>query len=183
MDSHHLLERHKGMSCAGKMPLHRNYAGGPYQFTTEWSWGRPYRFADRLDRFVFKQYLFRFLALTPIVLALSACTSNQYMGISLNPGAVTQELQELARRARAGDKQAQLTLGIRYEMGQGLSIDLKRARTLYMMAAGNSSKTVWIYSPSPGGGAPARVLQIDRSPIAGLEEAKRRLRGLGIETR
>ncbi|WP_363827338.1 SEL1-like repeat protein [Sphingobium sp. LMC3-1-1.1] len=117
------------------------------------------------------------------ILALSACASHEYMGISLKPGVAAPGLRDLAQRASGGNRQAQLELGIRYEEGQGLPVDLERARKLYTMAASDSGGTMWIYSPSPGGGSPARVLPVDRPVVHGLDEAKRRLRGMIHEAR
>jgi hypothetical protein len=85
-------------------------------------------------------------------------------------------LQPLALRAEAGDKQAQLEMGIAYEEGRGLPVDAKRARKLFRMAAKDDSGTQWVYVPSPGGRAPAMVMPVKTGvPRAGLDEAKRRL--------
>lgn len=108
-------------------------------------------------------------------LGASACASFSYMGISLMPGTAAPEVQMLAQRAMAGDKQAQLDLGIRFEEGNGVPHDTKRAMNLYRAAASDSGRRMWVYAPSPGNGAPARVIPIDRGPRQkGLEEAKRR---------
>jgi hypothetical protein len=104
-----------------------------------------------------------------------ACTSNEYAGISLKSGAAVPELQQLAQRARAGDKQAQLDLGIRYEEGRGVAVDSGRAAALYRKAATASGGTLWVYSPGSGK-AKGRVVAIDSGPRrAGLSEAKSRL--------
>lgn len=50
----------------------------------------------------------------------SACASSQNRGVVLDREAASPEIQALAIRARTGDKQAQLDLGIRYEEGNGL---------------------------------------------------------------
>ena len=116
------------------------------------------------------------LVLGAILLGTTACTSSRYMGISMIPGEASPEVQGLAQRARSGDKPAQLDLGIRFEEGNGVPQDKKRALKLYRQAAGDSGGTVWVYAPSPGNGAPARVIPVDRGPRqAGLEEAKARL--------
>lgn len=110
------------------------------------------------------------------LLGASACARSSYMGISLIPGAAAPEVQALAQRAMAGDKQAQLDLGIRFEEGKGVPQDTARAVKLYQQAASDSGGTIWVYAPSPGGGAPARVLPMGKGPRqAGLDEAKARL--------
>jgi hypothetical protein len=108
--------------------------------------------------------------------AATACAAHSYMGIPLVPGQAYPEIQSLARRAQSGDKQAQLDLGIRFEEGVGVPVDRKRAIRLYRQAASDSGGPIWVYAPSPGGGAPARVVQVDRGVAeSGLEQAKRRL--------
>jgi hypothetical protein len=105
----------------------------------------------------------------------TACASSNYMGISLAPGAAPTDVQRLAAGAQAGDKHAQLELGERFEAGQGVPADRSRAIRLYRMAASDSGGTLWVYSPSPGGGAPARVIAIDRGlEKSGLPEARDR---------
>jgi hypothetical protein len=84
-------------------------------------------------------------------LTISACATNSYAGISFAPGAADPELQALARRARAGDEQAQLELGIRYEHGRGVAINLSRALDLYFDAATKPAERIPIYIPTPGG--------------------------------
>lgn len=109
-------------------------------------------------------------------LVLSACASSSYMGIPFASGAADAELQTLARRAQAGDKQAQLELGIRYEEGRGVPVDLARAERLYRMAASDSGGTTYVYSPPLRTGDPARVIRVDQRPSAtGLAEARNRL--------
>ncbi|WP_143084890.1 SEL1-like repeat protein [Novosphingobium sp. CF614] len=99
-----------------------------------------------------------------------------YMGIPLFAGQVAPELQQLAARARAGDKQAQLDLGIAFEEGHGVEQDLGKARDLYRLAASDSGGPVWVYVPSVGNGTKGRVMQVDRGPkMSGLAEAKARL--------
>ncbi|MBB4642634.1 SEL1-like repeat protein [Rhizorhapis suberifaciens] len=109
------------------------------------------------------------------LLGASACARSSYMGISMIPGAADRQVQALAVRAQAGDKQAQLDLGIRFEEGKGVPQDTARAVKLYQQAASDSGGRMWVYAPSPGNGAPARAIPIDRGPRQkGLEEAKRR---------
>lgn len=113
------------------------------------------------------------------LLAAPACASTSYMGISTIPGEAAPEVQALAQRAQAGDKRAQLDLGIRFEEGKGVPRDTRRAMKLYRQAASDSGGRIWVYAPSPGNDAPARVMPVDKGPRqAGLEEAKRRLQGL-----
>jgi len=115
----------------------------------------------------------------PTLFSSMACASSDYMGLSMAPGAALPEVQALARRAQAGDKQAQLDLGIRFEEGKGVQQDKKRAMRLYRKAAQTSGGTMWVYMPSPGNGAPARVIPVARgSRQAGLEEAKQRMSDL-----
>ncbi len=117
------------------------------------------------------------LLLPAALMATSACATSSYMGIALTPGASDDELQSLASRARARDKQAQLELGIRFEEGRGVPVDRGRARTLFLRAATDSGGTMWLYMPSPGNGAKGRVVPVDTGPSqAGLDEAKRRLK-------
>ena len=113
-------------------------------------------------------------------LAMSGCVSSSYMGIGFAPVSADPALQQLAQLARAGDKQAQLDLGKRFEGGNGVPEDKRLAVRLYRQAASDSGGVVWIYAPSPGGGAPARVIQVDKGPRqAGLLEASKKVRMLG----
>ncbi|MFA5968535.1 MAG: hypothetical protein WC816_04755 [Sphingomonas sp.] len=122
-----------------------------------------------------------------VLAALTACAApSHYAGVDLHPGVVSPDLQSLAVQAQSGSKQAQLELGIRYEEGDGVPQDYARAKRLYRMAASDSGGTLWVYAPSPGGGAPGRVMPVDRGPrVAGLAEARRKLQELqqGRETR
>jgi hypothetical protein len=70
--------------------------------------------------------------------ALAACAANSYPGIPLAAGAADPEVQQLARRARAGDRQVQLELGIRYEEGRGVARDRETARRLYLASLADS---------------------------------------------
>ena len=111
-------------------------------------------------------------------LALGGCATASYAGIPLATGHADAELQSLARRAQAGDKNAQRELGMRYEKGRGVETDLHRAMHLYKLAASPSGETLWVYSP-PVLGAPGRVIPINlgvSSPA--LPEAANRLRAL-----
>lgn len=112
-------------------------------------------------------------------LSLSACTSNVYMGIPLTDGSGDLALRSLAQSAAAGDKQAQLDLGIRYEEGNGVERDLRIAKKLYQLAATDSGGTLWVYSPPVGNGTSGRVIPMRSShKNFGLIEAKSRLTNL-----
>ncbi len=119
------------------------------------------------------------LALTAAA-ALAACASpSSYAGISLKPGAADLELQELARRAKAGDKHAQLDLGIRFEEGVGLPVDRIRAARLYTSAATASGGVRWIYVPPVGSRKQGQTMAVSGGPaVPGLPAAKQRLRDL-----
>lgn len=82
---------------------------------------------------------------------LGACAaSTSYAGIPLAAGGADSDLQSLARRAQAGDKQAQLELGIRYEEGRGVEADPEAARRLYRSSLrGARFQTAYV----PAGGA------------------------------
>lgn len=119
------------------------------------------------------------IAATISLLLLPACTSHSYMGIPLAAGQVDPELQQLANRAQAGDKQAQLELGIRFEEGRGLPVDIGRAQRLYQQAASDSGGTVWVYVPPTVKGQRARVMPVASGPeVSGLAQAKARLEAL-----
>lgn len=121
--------------------------------------------------FVAKSFVF-----ATIFTVATACASSNYMGISLAPGAAPTDVQHLAARAQAGDKQAQLELGERFEEGRGVPTDRGRAIRLYRMAASDSGGAMWVYSPSSGVGTGGRVISVDHhSKQPGLSEAKRRL--------
>jgi hypothetical protein len=117
------------------------------------------------------------LALFLLAALLSACAApTSYMGIGLAPSAASPELQTLAQRAQAGDTQAQLDLGIAFEEGRGVEVDLKRAEGFYRMAAGASGGTVWVYVPPVQRGASGRVIAAGKSlERHGLVEASHRL--------
>lgn len=102
------------------------------------------------------------------------------MGIPLVAGRANPELQQLANRAQAGNKHAQLELGIRFEEGRGVPVDIKRAMGLYRMAASDIGGAVWVYFPPVGNGTKGRGVPVETGRRqAGLREAKRRLEALG----
>lgn len=118
------------------------------------------------------------IAATVTLLLLPACSSQIFMGIPLAAGQVDPELQLLATRARAGDKLAQLELGILYEEGRRVERDLNKAHKLYRLAASEGGGPVTVYVPGVRG-ASGRVMLIDSAPkLVGLEEARRRLDAL-----
>jgi len=115
------------------------------------------------------------LPLLAAVLMLHACASKVYMGIPLTGGG-DPTLRSLAQRASAGDKQAQLDLGIRYEEGRGVPVDVPKAKKLYRLAAADSGARSWVYSPPTGNGTAGRVIPIKGGPVrSGLVEARSRL--------
>ncbi|WCM25843.1 SEL1-like repeat protein [Sphingomonas sp. QA11] len=119
------------------------------------------------------------------IVGTSGCVSSEYAGISLRPGATSADIQALARRAQAGDKYAQLALGVRYEEGRGVPRDLAKAKILYARAASDSGGTLWVYSPAVGAATKGRVIPVSSGPRrAGLDEAKLRLKHLkGVRNR
>lgn len=123
------------------------------------------------------------LTLLCTAFTLGACVSSiEYMGIPLdspeNSAGISDDIRNLAAYARAGDKRAQLDLGIAFEEGRGVKQDLNKALTLYRFAATTSGGTTWVYSP-PVGSAAGRVIPINRGPVqTGLLEAKARLERL-----
>ena len=116
-----------------------------------------------------------------LALLASACAApSQHYGIALAPGAALPEFQDLARRAAAGDKYAQLDLGVRYEEGNGVPRDLKRAKQLYRLAATPSGGTMYIYTPPVRQGGKGMVMPVNVGPrVEGLDEAKMRLLIMG----
>jgi TPR repeat protein len=102
------------------------------------------------------------------------------MGIGLSSGASPYELQDLARRALIGDKQAQLELGIAFEEGRGIPVDHRRARRLYSLAASETGGSAWVWS-APVGLSAGRLIRIDLGQRHhGLSQATTRLKKLAI---
>ena len=98
------------------------------------------------------------------------------MGIALAPGAANPAVQTLARSALTGDKHAQLALGIRYEEGDGVAADPKRARRLYRAAAGTTGGTIYVYVPATRKGGKGYVTPVNMGlRVEGLAEARARL--------
>lgn len=110
-----------------------------------------------------------------VSLSLPAC-ANSHAGIPSAAQAADPALRALAERARAGDKHAQLELGIAFEEGRRVPRDLKRAKKLYRLAARESGGIVHIYSPPVGRKGSGRVIAHNLGPRRpGLAEAKARL--------
>jgi TPR repeat protein len=121
----------------------------------------------------------RFRVALAAALLLAGCAANLYADIPLEPGAADAMLQDEVRRAMAGDKHAQLALGIRFEEGSGLPIDYRKAKELYQLAAKDRGGKMWVYSPPLSKNDKGRTLPINRGPkVVGLEAAKVRLAGL-----
>lgn len=115
------------------------------------------------------------LPLLTAVVFFSGCAGDNYMGVPLGAGTANPRLQELARRASAGDKVAQFDLGMLLEEGTMLPRNLKAAEHLYREAGRSSGGPRWVYVPGSSGGS-GRVAYIDTVQAQpGLSEARRRL--------
>lgn len=115
------------------------------------------------------------IRIEPLLLlaALSACA----LGRDCGPDAVG--IKRLKCDASAGDKQAQLELGIRYETGEGVPRDVGRAAELYSRAARSEQRPRHVYSPPVGKERHGRILTSGPVSVSpGLPEARRRLEGL-----
>ena len=110
------------------------------------------------------------------LLATACAPRSQYMGLDLRPSSnIASDVRALAQKAQAGDKQAQYELGRWFEASTDAD-GLKKAIKLYRQAANDSGGPLWVYTPSPGGGAPGRVIQVEvGSRSEGLSEARTRL--------
>jgi hypothetical protein len=97
------------------------------------------------------------MAVAAVFAALPACASQSYFGIPLAADTADAELQSLANRARAGDKHAQLELGIRFEEGAGVPVDLGKAIKLYRYAASDTGGARTIFVPNGAGVAATTV--------------------------
>ncbi len=119
-------------------------------------------------------------------LSLPACAKS-YAGVPLAAGAADPELQSLARRAKSGDKRAQLELGTRYEEGRGVTPNRKRAERLYRSAAMQIGGVRMAYVPAAGKNGRGATVPISGGRLVpGLPEAAARLaalqRGKRLET-
>ena len=115
-----------------------------------------------------------------LLLALTAC-ANSYAGIPLKPGAAPADLQDLARRAQAGDKHAQLELGIQYEEGRGVPVNRARAERLYEMAAQASPHEVDVYQSASGNIPAQQITYKTGAHERGLQAAEERLQKIRKE--
>ena len=114
-----------------------------------------------------------------LALSLAACAAPlSYMGIPLTPGTADPELQALANRARGGNKQAQLDLGIAFEEGGVVERDLAMARRLYQLAASSSGSPVTVFVPGVDGATGGVMTVSGGSDRSGLGEAIARLASL-----
>lgn len=118
------------------------------------------------------------LPLLAAAFLLSACARGSYMGVPLAIGMTNPQVQNLARRARAGDKVAQLELGILLEEGISLPRNLKAAEHLYQKASQSSGGARWLYVPGSQG-EKGRVASFDTAQTQpGIPEARLRLEDL-----
>lgn len=93
---------------------------------------------------------------------LAGCAANSLVGIPFAAGVADPELQALATRARAGDKQAQLELGIRYEEGHGVPMNLHQAERLYLQAVRGATDVRATWSPGVGS-SPGQLIYTDQA--------------------
>ncbi len=106
------------------------------------------------------------IALLTAALALGACaSSNSYMGVPLAASAAHPGIRQIALRAQAGDKRAQMHLGMAYQLGLHLPVDWQKAKRLYRQAAASTGGTMWVYSPPVGKGTSGRVIPVNRGPV------------------
>uniref|UniRef100_UPI0035CB07DD SEL1-like repeat protein n=1 Tax=uncultured Sphingomonas sp. TaxID=158754 RepID=UPI0035CB07DD len=108
--------------------------------------------------------------------AAAGCSAPLYPGLSLHAGGASSALQEIARRARGGDKQAQLELAIHYEEGRGVPRDAAQAARLYRSASADVGGPIQLYVHPVGAERAGRIITVQRGPrLVGLAEAKARL--------
>lgn len=124
----------------------------------------------------------RRLTLAAALLALAAACSthaDRYQGISLAADNPDETLRTIARAAQQGDKRAQLALGIRFETGDGVPVDLRRAERLYRRAAATTGDVRGVYYSGIRPKTEGRVVPSwFQPPQAGLPEAQARLEAL-----
>lgn len=119
------------------------------------------------------------LAALSLSLGLSACVATVHDCAPLAANSLAWQ----QCRADAGEKQAQLQLGRRYEEGIGVKPDPSRAAALYRAAAAFNSGTIYVYSP-PVGNAPGTVIPVTTGPAEqGLPEALYRLGVMHLDGR
>ncbi len=112
-------------------------------------------------------------------LLLAGCSQSEYYGINLKPVANNQptKIQSLANRAKSGDKEAQLELGVLFETGRnGLNKDLEKAKALYEEAARDIALTQTTFTTEDN--IVKSQTTTTGKTIKGLEEAKARLESL-----
>ena len=110
---------------------------------------------------------------------LTGCAAAVQSALLPTPETTDPILRQLARRSAKGDKLAQLELGIRYEEGRGVPVDLAKARQLYGSAASDGRAPLWLYGAAVGAAGPGLVVQRSRGrAVAGLPAARERLRML-----
>jgi hypothetical protein len=113
-------------------------------------------------------------------LVLAGCAApTSFQGIPFAAGAADPELAGLAMRASSGDRHALLELGIRFEEGRGVPVDLRRAARLYRRAAATTGGSTMIYVPPTRRGGSGYVMPVNLGPVVpGLPEARERLQAL-----
>jgi hypothetical protein len=93
-------------------------------------------------------------ALSAVALAVglcgpvAGCAADPYAGLVPVAAGADPGLRALLRRARAGDRQAQLELGERYEQGRGVPADRARACAIYLVPPPPPRTYTWVLTPS-----------------------------------
>jgi hypothetical protein len=114
--------------------------------------------------------LWKSFAIQTLVLSITACSGTSYMGIPLQPDS---ELSALAREAKAGEKNAQYQLGMRFENGDQIPSNQEKARKLYFLAATPTGGSQITYVPTNNGVKPQLI---NRGPlVAGIAAAREKL--------
>jgi len=120
----------------------------------------------------------RAFAISILFAGLQGCAADRAAVFAVAPG-VAVELQDLSRRAAAGDKPAQYELGLAFAGGEGVAVDRCRAARLLRLAARDDTEQPAIVYLPPAGKVPGRVMHVNagrRSP--GLPQASRSLDSL-----
>lgn len=109
--------------------------------------------------------------------ALAGCTHHPECGAVADYASARPAALECA--AASGDKFAQLELGVRYETGDGVPRDLRRAERLYARAARTETRSRAVYSAPVGDERHGRIIPVSAAATEpGLPEAQERLRRL-----
>ncbi|MBC2653677.1 sel1 repeat family protein [Novosphingobium aerophilum] len=140
----------------------------------------------RADQLGFQRVALRVaagLALGASALAGGCAAPTSYMGLNLTAPDLPAELRDLARRAQAGDKQAQLDLGIAFEEGHGVARNLRRAARLYAQAGSDSGGKSTFFVPTSPGGAVSTISASSGPHSPGLLAAKQRLGQIEFKAR